>query len=141
MAHLLPFYLYASKSFYIEPSYICTATRLDRGSWKSASYRSKINEQKRPVARNSKGCVVQCCSTSTSSSSAAGKRVYIEDRRSNEEKEEEYEYLVSEFGWKVRRLAKNEREMREVAHIQAEAFHTPMALFDDLFFEFFKVLP
>jgi hypothetical protein len=31
--------------------------------------------------------------------------------------------------------------MRGGAQILAEAFHTPKALFDDIFIEFFKVLP
>jgi hypothetical protein len=31
--------------------------------------------------------------------------------------------------------------MRRGAQILAEAFHTPKALFDDIFIEFFKVLP
>ncbi|MCL7048754.1 hypothetical protein MKW94_012054, partial [Papaver nudicaule] len=47
-------------------------------------------------------------------------------------------HLVTEFGWKVRRLIENEEEMREVAQVQAEAFHVPVAIFDDVFFEFFK---
>ncbi|KAI3872202.1 hypothetical protein MKW98_011694 [Papaver atlanticum] len=47
-------------------------------------------------------------------------------------------HLVTEFGWKVRRLIENEDEMREVAQVQAEAFHVPVAFFDDVFFEFFK---
>ncbi|XP_068648351.1 GCN5-related N-acetyltransferase 10, chloroplastic [Aristolochia californica] len=46
--------------------------------------------------------------------------------------------LVSEFGWRVRRMAENDSEMSQVADVQAEAFHTPMPFFDDLFFQFFK---
>lgn len=65
--------------------------------------------------------------------------MFLEDRSSVDEKEEQFEYLASESGWKVRRLAENRDEMSEVAQIQAEAFHTPVALFDDVFFEFFKV--
>ncbi|MQM21677.1 hypothetical protein Taro_054722 [Colocasia esculenta] len=42
------------------------------------------------------------------------------------------------FGWGVRRMAMVGEEMRMVAHIQAEAFHEPVALFDDFFFQFFE---
>ncbi|XP_056693669.1 GCN5-related N-acetyltransferase 10, chloroplastic isoform X2 [Spinacia oleracea] len=48
------------------------------------------------------------------------------------------EYLVREYGWKVRRMAEDKSEMRKVAHIQAEAFHDPSPFFDDWFFNFFK---
>ncbi|KAJ0087258.1 hypothetical protein Patl1_07531 [Pistacia atlantica] len=58
--------------------------------------------------------------------------------RENSNNSEEFEYLVSEFGWKARRLAKEDDEMRKVAAIQAEAFHIPVLFFDDVFFEFFK---
>ncbi|KAG9456936.1 hypothetical protein H6P81_001444 [Aristolochia fimbriata] len=46
--------------------------------------------------------------------------------------------LVSEFGWRVRRMAENDSEMRQVADVQSRAFHTTMPFFDDLFFQFFK---
>ena len=45
----------------------------------------------------------------------------------------------TEYGWKVRRLVEEDSEMRKVAHIQSQAFHVPVALFNDLFFEFFQV--
>lgn len=49
--------------------------------------------------------------------------------------------LVKAYGWEVRRLVEDGDEMvREVARIQAEAFHQPVALFDDVFFQFFQVL-
>ena len=47
--------------------------------------------------------------------------------------------LVNEYGWKVRRLVEEDGEMRKVAQVQAQAFHVPVALFNDLFFEFFQV--
>lgn len=47
-------------------------------------------------------------------------------------------YLVREFGWGVRRMVQIGDEMRGVAQVQAEAFHVPVALFNDFFFEFFK---
>lgn len=90
--------------------------------------------------------VVQCCST-TSTSGSSNKHVELLGRVENDradggkgsENGEQFEYLVSEFGWKARRLANEDDEMRKVASIQAEAFHTPLLFFDDLFFEFFKV--
>nr|CAD1818158.1 unnamed protein product [Ananas comosus var. bracteatus] len=47
-------------------------------------------------------------------------------------------YLVREFGWGVRRLDETREEMWGVAAVQAEAFHAPVAFFNDLFYEFFK---
>ncbi|CAK7340991.1 unnamed protein product [Dovyalis caffra] len=141
MANLRPCCFQVSNWLCIEPWYAGKADRFYHGTWKTARNRKEVSQQiKRPVGWN-RSCVMHCCrtsSTSPSSSSSATKRVFLEDRRSWEEKEEQLEYLVSEFGWKVRRLAENRDEMREVAQIQAEAFHIPMALFDDLFFEFFK---
>ncbi|WVZ62652.1 hypothetical protein U9M48_012372 [Paspalum notatum var. saurae] len=52
--------------------------------------------------------------------------------------EEEEEYLAREAGWGVRRMARVGEEMRRVAQVQAEAFHVPVALFNDFFFDFFK---
>lgn len=48
-------------------------------------------------------------------------------------------YLVREFGWGVRRMVEVGEEMRRVAYVQAEAFHVPVALFNDFFFKFFEV--
>lgn len=48
------------------------------------------------------------------------------------------EYLAREAGWGVRRMARVGEEMRRVAQVQAEAFHVPVALFNDFFFDFFK---
>ncbi|KAK4791637.1 hypothetical protein SAY86_032050 [Trapa natans] len=51
----------------------------------------------------------------------------------------EQESLVKAYGWAVRRLDDADgEEMRQVVRIQAEAFHEPTALFDDLFFQFFQ---
>lgn len=54
--------------------------------------------------------------------------------------EGQFGYLVSEYGWGVRRLVEEEEEMRKVAQVQAEAFHVPKALFNDFFFLFFEVI-
>ncbi|XP_062188376.1 GCN5-related N-acetyltransferase 10, chloroplastic [Phragmites australis] len=55
-----------------------------------------------------------------------------------EEQENDEEYLVRESGWGVRRMGRVGEEMRRVALVQAEAFHVPVALFNDFFFNFFK---
>lgn len=52
----------------------------------------------------------------------------------------ELKYMVSQNGWGVRRLKRDdEEEIRRVSLVQAEAFHIPLALFDDFFFMFFQV--
>ncbi|KAL9245457.1 hypothetical protein vseg_019110 [Gypsophila vaccaria] len=48
------------------------------------------------------------------------------------------EWLVSDHGWKVRRMAESKGEMKLVALIQAHAFHVPSLFFDDFFFHFFQ---
>ncbi|XVF13732.1 hypothetical protein REPUB_Repub08aG0233000 [Reevesia pubescens] len=115
------------------------------GSW-------KIYRKKRASGGTSSfnGCFVQCCTISSSSSSAsissakAGVKLtgnYAEEDNNGRWKDREDQplYLVSEYGWKVRRLEEDDQgEIRKVAQIQAEAFHQPMAFFDDFFFEFFK---
>lgn len=58
----------------------------------------------------------------------------------NNAAEIELKYLVSQHGWDVRRLNRDdEDEIRRVSLVQAEAFHIPLALFDDFFFMFFQV--
>ncbi|CAL5066101.1 unnamed protein product [Urochloa decumbens] len=54
------------------------------------------------------------------------------------EREEEDGYLAREAGWGVRQMGRVGEEMRRVAQVQAEAFHVPVALFNDFFFDFFK---
>ncbi|CAA0330368.1 unnamed protein product [Arabidopsis thaliana] len=57
----------------------------------------------------------------------------------NNAAEIELKYLVSQHGWDVRRLNRDdEDEIRRVSLVQAEAFHIPLALFDDFFFMFFQ---
>jgi hypothetical protein len=53
--------------------------------------------------------------------------------------EKEDKYLVREAGWGVRQMGRVGEEMRRVAQVQAEAFHVPVALFNDFFYDFFKV--
>ncbi|KAK4352744.1 hypothetical protein RND71_028262 [Anisodus tanguticus] len=53
----------------------------------------------------------------------------------------EYEvecFVNDENGWKVRRMIEIKQEMRNVAAVQAEAFHEPVFIFNDMFFEFFQ---
>ncbi|KAG2253075.1 hypothetical protein Bca52824_083211 [Brassica carinata] len=46
--------------------------------------------------------------------------------------ETELKYMVSQHGWGVRRLRRDdEEEIRRVSLVQAEAFHIPLALFND----------
>lgn len=52
---------------------------------------------------------------------------------------EEERYLAMEAEWGVRRMGRIGEEMRRVAFVQAEAFHVPVALFNDFFFDFFKI--
>ncbi|CAH8331525.1 unnamed protein product [Eruca vesicaria subsp. sativa] len=53
--------------------------------------------------------------------------------------ETELKYMVSQHGWGVRRLRRDdEEEIRRVSLVQAEAFHIPLALFNDFFFLFFQ---
>ncbi|EER96202.1 hypothetical protein BDA96_02G106900 [Sorghum bicolor] len=55
-----------------------------------------------------------------------------------EDDEDDDEYLAREAGWGVRLMGRVGEEMRRVAQVQAQAFHVPVALFDDFFFDFFK---
>ncbi|BFG23516.1 hypothetical protein CerSpe_097900 [Prunus speciosa] len=83
-------------------------------------------------------CVVHCCSTSSSSSSAAEEVGFVGSGKFGIDRKGEFKYLVSEFGWKVRSLFRNGDEVRRAAQVQAEAFHEPVFLFNDLFFQFFQ---
>lgn len=86
--------------------------------------------------------MLQCCSSSTSSSqlSYADQNVGLQIESDGGKLEQQVEYLVCEYGWMVRRLIENKDETRQAAQVQAEAFHIPVALFNDLFFQFFQVL-
>ncbi|GMY33908.1 hypothetical protein FCV25MIE_29150 [Fagus crenata] len=80
-------------------------------------------------------------SSSSSSTSSAEEVGLVGNRKCGEPEPAEGQfdrYLVNEYGWKVRRLVENTDEMKKVAQVQAEAFHVPVALFNDLFFEFFQ---
>lgn len=76
---------------------------------------------------------LRCCTSTGTSENEVG----VLSRIGQDEQEN---YLVESDGWKVRRLSKDEDEMKSVAFIQAEAFYTPVAMFDHLFFQFFQVI-
>ncbi|KAJ4832628.1 hypothetical protein Tsubulata_001357 [Turnera subulata] len=127
MPHSLPCYLQIPKCLCREPS-SCIRKFARLHCYRTCQ---KVSDRR--------GYAVKCSSTTTSTSPpGAAQQVCTESRRSYEDKREDFEYLVEQFGWKVRRLAEDQHEIREVVKIQAEAFHTPMVLFDDMFFEFFK---
>lgn len=94
--------------------------------------------------RKKSGLVLHCSSTSSSQLSCADQKVGLQIENnggcSGKEVKKELEYLVCEYGWRVRRLIENTDEIKIAAQVQAEAFHVPLALFNDLFFQFFKVL-
>ncbi|PSS31812.1 Acyl-CoA N-acyltransferase protein [Actinidia chinensis var. chinensis] len=102
-----------------------------RRSWNSAVHTGRISE-KRTVERE-RGFMVHCCTSS--STSEAGKIGVAENYG---DREGQFGYLVGEYGWKVRRMVEEQSEMRKVAQIQAEAFHEPVLLFNDVFFHFFQ---
>ena len=78
------------------------------------------------------------CSSSSSTPSAEDQRV-VRLFGKVESSKGLFGCLVDEYGWKVRRLVEEDGEMRKVAQVQAQAFHVPVVLFNDLFFEFFQV--
>lgn len=104
-------------------------------------YNVSFTNQRRRLKQN-RG-LVHCCSSSTSTS--ADQQVNLDDKKIetnelNENKKLQLDYLVSDVSWQVRKMAETEAEMRQVANVQAEAFHEPVFLFDDVFFQFFKVI-
>nr|DAD39041.1 TPA_asm: hypothetical protein HUJ06_013364 [Nelumbo nucifera] len=100
------------------------------GSCKNAGCYVKRDEKGRKLWSRRRGVLVPCCSSTS-------KELVGEGWNGKSEISKDA-YLISEFGWRVRRLVEKEDEMRMVAQIQSEAFHIPVALFDDLFFEFFR---
>jgi len=95
--------------------------------------------------RRGSGLVLQC-SSSTSTSTISSQlpcvdqnvRLQIENGSSGKLKQQ-FEYLACEYGWRVRRLFENADEIRRASEVQAEAFHIPVSIFNDLFFQFFQV--
>ncbi|KAI3757166.1 hypothetical protein L6452_04700 [Arctium lappa] len=56
----------------------------------------------------------------------------------DDEGEGQFGNLVEGYGWQVRKMVEKDDEMRSVANIQAQAFHQPLFLFNDVFFQFFQ---
>ncbi|XP_024177537.2 uncharacterized protein LOC112183399 [Rosa chinensis] len=87
-------------------------------------------------------CVVHCSSSSSGSSSSSTSSTeevgFVGSGKFGIDSKGEFKYLVSEYGWKVRSLFRNGDEVRKAAQVQAEAFHEPVFLFNDLFFQFFQ---
>ncbi|RVW12225.1 hypothetical protein VitviT2T_028924 [Vitis vinifera] len=127
---------------YTEPS--CRYTGINNGGIgiKGCGKSWRINIGKTRLFKGGRGSVVQCCSSS-STPSAEDQRVLrlvgkVGLREKPEYGKDQFGCLVNEYGWKVRRLVEEDGEMRKVAQVQAQAFHVPVALFNDLFFEFFQ---
>ncbi|GMH00355.1 hypothetical protein Nepgr_002194 [Nepenthes gracilis] len=84
----------------------------------------------------------QRCRSTTKSSTTHRDSGAIDDfemsRGSSGDVDGEIRCLVSAHGWKVRRMVEEDREIRKVSQIQAEAFHVKTSLFNDLFFQFFQ---
>ncbi|KAK6938003.1 GNAT domain [Dillenia turbinata] len=99
--------------------------------WKISNGISRMRYRDKKKSNFVKRRMEQCCISS------AEKMGVIANVNSSEE---EFGYLVNNYaGWKVRRLAENdEAEMKSVAQVQAQAFHVPVLLFDDIFFQFFQ---
>ncbi|KFK41617.1 hypothetical protein AALP_AA2G151600 [Arabis alpina] len=84
----------------------------------------ETEHRRRKVTWNRFPVIVRCASTE----SLAGLSQKVE-----------LKYMVSQHGWGVRRLNReDEEEIRRVSLVQAEAFHIPLALFNDYFFLFFQ---
>ncbi|KAI5654612.1 hypothetical protein M9H77_31799 [Catharanthus roseus] len=85
--------------------------------------------------------LLHCCSTSSPNSSSAEQlKTAIAENVDVEGADHDQLslLLINEHGWQVRRMVETEDEMRTIARVQAEAFHEPAIIFNDLFFEFFQ---
>ncbi|CAA2998840.1 Peptide alpha-N-acetyltransferase [Olea europaea subsp. europaea] len=80
---------------------------------------------------------VRCCTSSTSSPSSSDQQAEFSARKLDLQGMY-YESLVRANNWQVRRMVETEEEMKKVAKVQAEAFHEPVILFNDMFLEFFQ---
>ncbi|KAG2632869.1 uncharacterized protein LOC120659798 [Panicum virgatum] len=104
-----------------------TAARPGPASYRTGVHGGSGGGKKRLLAsRRRPGCCLPATEEGVAAAAAAS------------EEEEEDGYLAREAGWGVRRMGRVGEEMRRVAQVQAEAFHVPVALFNDFFFDFFK---
>ena len=125
-----------------------TSTKLSKeSSFTSNSLLKRSRSERVNWVVPNKGFVVKSFSSgSTSSAEEVGlvennniAKFDVNDGVKRDQDHNQFEYLASDFGWKVRRLAKNGEEIRNAARVQAEAFHEPALLFNDFFFDFFQV--
>lgn len=112
--------------------------------WRRPAKKLRITDIKGPVGNGRSFFQMQCCSTSSPSSAEEveldTKVVEVEgSTKSGSCRGGDVSSLVRVHGWHVRRMVQTEEEMRKVARAQAEAFHEPVILFNDFFFEFFQV--
>lgn len=132
MAHLLRSYPNTSIKFCTESS-----TRHNTLLRKKSRRINLIASKESHSEVRGRNLLVQSCSSSTS---PAGELGLVESEATSPVNgKTELEYLASEYGWKVRRLARIGDEIREAARVQAEAFHEPAFIFNDFFFAFFQV--
>ncbi|KAL8162409.1 hypothetical protein V2J09_013898 [Rumex salicifolius] len=146
MAHLQPSHVSIPTKLFIESSYgFCWGVRDGKAK------RTEIAKSWKPPCGIRRLSAEKICTRIFSAEQELGmlEKVYddqisndIDDQISNDIDDlvidDDNFYLVDEHGWKVRRMRGNDFEMRKVASIQAEAFHVSVALFDDLFFQFFQ---
>ncbi|MCD7457766.1 hypothetical protein HAX54_036069 [Datura stramonium] len=113
-------------------------------SWKCRGLQVSINRGRGICNWRKRLQIPKCCSSSfpVSSSSATETTRELEvgllKSEGKQRREYEVECFANENGWKVRRMIETEQEMRQVAAVQAEAFHEPVFFFNDFFFEFFQ---
>lgn len=116
-----------------------TDFRLTR--WNNSTIVHNVRKREKRNSERERELMVQC---STSSSPTSTEEVELDGKiedldAKNGDGEGQFGDLVREYGWKVRRMVEEQSEMRKVAQVQAEAFHEPVFLFNDLFFQFFQV--
>ncbi|CAN4087753.1 unnamed protein product [Withania somnifera] len=83
----------------------------------------------------------QCCGSSFPVSSTTARELDQVGLTSGGKQRGNYEvecFVNGYYGWRVRRMIETEQEIRQVAAVQAEAFHEPLLFFNDFFFEFFQ---
>ncbi|CAI9114787.1 OLC1v1015589C1 [Oldenlandia corymbosa var. corymbosa] len=135
---------------FIELNWICKSSAANRLFSNTTNPKGPFgNGRKRAVFPLQQQC---CCSTSaTSSAEEVGQlndAEVLEAEEGISKKErlmmmtsnrgDKFGSLTNAHGWHVRRMVETDEEMREVARVQAEAFHEPVILFNDLFFQFFQ---
>lgn len=116
-----------------------TDFRLTR--WNNSTIVHNVRKREKRNPERERELMVQC---STSSPPSSTEEVELDGKiedldAKNGDGEGQFGDLVREYGWKVRRMVEEQSEMRKVAQVQAEAFHEPVFLFNDLFFQFFQV--